>query len=81
MATTMKELIAKMEGTIRHQEAELASLVELAKSQLASPKGSPAYMSWNRTRNLAALSRSKLEIQKGLLEQWKRNEYTREEAE
>lgn len=73
MATTMAELISEMEESIKNREAELASLVELAKTQLASPKGSPAYMSWNKTRNMAALSRSKLEIQKSLLEQWKRD--------
>lgn len=45
-----------------------------------STRGSPAYMSWNKTRNMTALSRSRLEIQKGLLEQWKRDSYTQEEV-
>lgn len=73
MATTMKELGEELKGFMAAREAKIAELAELAKAQLASPKGSPAYMSWNRTRNELVLERNKLEIQKHLLAQWQRD--------
>jgi hypothetical protein len=80
MATTMKELGEELKATIATNEARIVELIALAKSQLASPKGSPEYRSWGRTRNELALVRSKVEIQNALLASWQRD-YDELEAE